>query len=190
MYRGASWVWMVFATWVLVSCAPVSYQAPTSGPLASVRFATNSSFITPLWEYDDQNCSQNEREVVRLRAGYLANSAPQRLGIPQGSRFHQNGAQELQVQAGKTLHYLFKSSEQRSSRRIEICAVPFSLAPREGQQLEAYFKVIAGGCSVGVSEFVTDASGVVQRKEVAEFRNVFKPEAENCLKQVKKTRLY
>jgi hypothetical protein len=94
---------------VLAGCQSLSYQEPTSGERARVRFATNTESVTVLYGYEDAACTTNEQEWMRLKTGVLVNSHPKSLGIPL-NRHNKNAAKEVYVPANKPLHFLFRGA--------------------------------------------------------------------------------
>ena len=172
------------------ACAPVSLEEPTTGPIAQVRFTANTKDSSVLRQYDNVGCTANEREVTRLRTGVLVNSIPHRLGIAGADQFPKNAAQELRVQANRPSYYLYTASVL-DGRRVKSCGVPFTLNPRNGQQLEASFEVTPSNtCKVTVNEILGGDPTSAKRRTVKVVTNKVTPETQSCRAAFEKERLY
>jgi hypothetical protein len=180
----------------LAGCATLSYQEPAAGSRARVRFVTGPSGITLLRTYDDVNCGGNEVEWMRLRDGFLLNSAPKRLGMPLFS-YHQNAAKEVYVRSGKPVYGLFIGSETQynfSTPRTYIlptpstyiCAVPFSHTFLENSDYEVLFEWSRFDCRVRIFEIVQDETGDHMLKEAADFDNKITEGNRGCVARLKK----
>jgi hypothetical protein len=177
---------MLTVLW-LAGCASVSYQEPTQGPRARVRFVTTSSQITVLRAYDDVNCAQNEAEWMRLRVGFLVNSSPKTLGIPL-SNYHENSAKENYVEANKRIHAMFFGGETVGATTYS-CGTPFSFSFSENSDYEVRFQWDPNQCRVTISQLVRKEDSW-SLAEVARFDNRANALNRGCLAQFRKTRLY
>lgn len=89
----------------MAGCTSVTYQEPKMGPMARVRFATDTTNVTVVRGYGSLRCD-NEHEMLRLRKGFVFNSGPRRLGIPLWL-YHKNAAKELFIRPGIAQVYVF-----------------------------------------------------------------------------------
>lgn len=178
---------LMVASLCLTGCASLSYQEPTQGSRARVRFVTTSSSPTVLRAYDDINCTQNEIEWMRLRVGYLLNSNPKTLGMPLWS-YHENAAKEVYVDASKQMNGMFFGSE-RVGMTIYSCGAPFSFTFSENTDYEVKYQWSPNQCSATISQFVPKGADW-DLKEVEKFDNRVNDSNRGCLAQFKKPRLY
>jgi hypothetical protein len=174
---------IVLAALSLAGCATLSYQEPTQGPRARVRFVTNTGAIAILRVYDDANCTQNEAEWMRLRVGNILGSTPKKLGMPLWD-YHDNAAKEIYVQAGKPVHALFSGSEANYQ-----CGVPFSFTFQDSNDYEVKYQLDGLACSVTVAQLVRKGDGW-SASQLGKFYNVVTEANRGCLAQFKKTRMY
>lgn len=176
---------------LLSGCASLSYQEPVQGPRARVRFATDTDSLVVLRAYDDMSCNQNETEWMRLRAGYLLNSNPKKLGMPLW-KHHENAAKEVYVATNKEMYALFSGGEQLGNT-IYSCGVPFSYKFSENTDYEVKFhwnpRNSPGACLTTISQIVQNGSDW-DLKEVARFDNQTNDSNRGCLSQFKRARLY
>lgn len=177
---------VVTSLWI-TGCASMSYKEPLQGPRARVRFVTTSVSPTVLRAYDDINCTQNETEWMRLRAGYLLNSNPKKLGMPLWS-YHENAAKEVYVDASKQMHGMFFGSEQIGTT-LYSCGVPFSFTFSANNDYEVKYQWSPSQCLATISQIVPNGSDW-SLKEVGKFDNRTNDLNRGCLAQFKKTRLY
>lgn len=171
----------------LAGCASLSYHEPQQGPRARVRFVTTSGAPTVLRAYDDDGCSQNEAEWMRLRAGPLINGSPKSLGMPLWNH-HENAAKEVYVDAGRRMHGMF-FGEEIGGLVVHRCAVPFSFGFADKGDYEVKYHSIPKQCFVTISQIVQNGSDWAY-KPVARFDNRTTPATEACLEQFRKFRLY
>lgn len=171
----------------VVGCSTLTYQDPTSGPRARVRFVTDSNEVSVLRTYGDENCSTGEVEWLRLRNGFLLNSSPKRLGIPLWN-YHDNAAKELYVEANKTITGLFQGGET-TGMKIYRCGTPFTFLFQENFEYEVFFKWARAECRVTISQLVSSQQGI-EKKEIAEFSNQTTDINRGCMARFHTPRLY
>lgn len=169
------------------SCSTLTYIEPSANDSARVRFATTSKAVTVLRQYDDNSCSSNEREMMRLADHYLFNSAPKSLGMPL-ARFSSNAAKEVYVSATQDLNAMFFGAES-DGLTVYSCAVPISYRFSSGHDYEVAFRWAPKDCHVTVSEIVGSGESA-SLNEVAAFSNRVNDANTKCLEQFKKLRLY
>ncbi|CZF81822.1 hypothetical protein GCE9029_02849 [Grimontia celer] len=85
---------LVLAGMTFSGCSTISYEEPTEGPLAKVRFSTDFESIVHVSGYKNLNC-EGESEWMRLRNGFLLNSSPKTLNIPLSDDLHENSFKEF-----------------------------------------------------------------------------------------------
>jgi len=108
MNRAKNAAVLISLLWVAVGCATVSYQEPTSGPRARIRFVADYQDITVVHQFDDEDCKFNDRDVTRLRSGFIGpNTNRKSLGIPLPPSVHENARTEIFVVAGQPFHGMF-----------------------------------------------------------------------------------
>jgi hypothetical protein len=172
----------------LAGCATLTYQEPTAGPRARVRFVTDTSDLTVLRTYDDSNCTRNEAEWMGLRVGFLFNSSPKSVGMPLG-HYHTNAAKEVYVQAGKPIYGFFIGSETPYSfpaPNTYLCGVPFLYTFSEDKDYEVSFKWNRYDCRVAISEIIhNDLGGHVLLENVT-FDNRVDEANRGCMAVLKK----
>lgn len=177
----------ILATLSITACSTLTYQEPRTGPLARVRFVTDSNEISVLRTYGDKDCSTNEVEWLRLRNGMLVNSSPKRLGMPLWN-YHDNAAKEIFVEANKQIYGLFQGGET-TALKFYLCGTPFSYSFQEGADYEVRFKWAPKECRVTVAQIV-DGSNGMELRELAAFSNQINETNKGCLTAFKKPRLY
>lgn len=180
-------IFLVLALLLSGGCTSLSYTEPAEGPRARVRFATTTSAITVLRVYDDANCTQNETEWMRLRAGVLMNSSPKKLGLPLWN-FHENAAKEVYVRANKDVHGMFFGSQSMGTTTYS-CGVPFSYNFLDNSDYEVKFIWGPSRCLVSISQ-ITGAGSDASLKLVAMQDNRVTDSNRGCMDQFKKQRLY
>ncbi|MGP1715862.1 MAG: hypothetical protein ACTS9Y_01670 [Methylophilus sp.] len=134
-------LFLILLTFALAGCQSLSYQEPTSGDRARVRFATNTESITVLYGYEDAACTINEQEWIKLRTGVLVNSNPKSLGIPL-NHHNKNAAKEVFVTTNKPLHFLFRGaviSRPIGKDNIRYCGNAFSYQFEKDKDYEVFF---------------------------------------------------
>jgi hypothetical protein len=176
---------LVITSLWLTGCASLTYQEPAQGPRARVRFVTDSSAI--LRAYDDANCTQNEKEWMRLKNGFLFNSSPKTLMMPL-QKYHKNAAKEVFVDASKPMHGMFFGAEQVGTT-VYTCGVPFSFTFSENSDYEVKFEWSQNQCLAIVSQIVASGSDWTL-KQVGEFNNRVTDSNRGCVDKFKMGRLY
>jgi hypothetical protein len=173
----------------VAACSTLTYQEPTSGQRARVRFVTDSdsSVVSVLRTYSDENCANNEADWMKLRNGQLLNSSPRRLGIPLWS-YHENAGKEVYVEANKEIHGLFHGNEIFGGGTYS-CGVPFSSSFKEHSDYEVRFKWAPKACRVTISQVVSSPKGF-ELRELATFSNQATEVNKGCLAAFRKLRLY
>ena len=171
----------------LMGCASLSYQEPQQGNRARVRFVTTSTAPTVLRAYDDEACSRNETEWMRLRSGPLINSSPKSLGMPLWNH-HPNAAKEVYVDASKRMHGLF-IGEEVAGLTVYRCGVPIAFDFSKDSDYEVKYHFATKQCYVTISQIVPNGSDW-SSKQVARFDNRTTPATAACLEQFNKLRLY
>ena len=171
----------------LTGCASLSYEEPTQGPRAKVRFVTTSVSPTVLRVYDDSNCSSNETEWMRLQNSYTLNSSPKRLNMPLWD-YHENAAKEVYVTANKKIYGMFFGSEAAGST-IYSCGTPFSFTFKENMMYEVKYIWDANWCKTIISNLVNSGNSW-SLVELARFDNRINDTNRYCFEQFKKQRLY
>lgn len=181
-------LFLLFLTRIISGCSTVSYVEPKSGPIARVRFVTDTDGIAAVREYASTNCD-NEKEMMRLRNGYLLNSNPKCLGIPLWN-YHKNAAKEFFISANIPHVYMVYGSEITGST-IYRCAVILSQEFEEGKDYEIYYKWNASKCSVDISEIKKNDLGIAEKillqKRTNKLNNDF---SLSCMKVFKNPRLF
>jgi hypothetical protein len=173
---------LLFHVLWLTGCASLSYQEPTEGSRARVRFVSTSESITILRVYDDASCTRNESEWMRLRAGTLINSTPKRLGMPLWN-YHKNAAKEVYVAAKKSIHGMFFGGKNIQST-VYSCGVPFSFTFSENVDYEIAYQWRPRLCSVSIAEIVR-MNDSWSLKEVGKFDSLANDLNRGCLKRYK-----
>jgi hypothetical protein len=128
---------------------------------------------------------------MRLRIGYLLNSAPKTLGMPLWN-YNKNAAKEVYVAAGKPIHAMFIGSETTYSAlgsKVHSCGAPFSFTFAENNNYEVTFQWSPENCEVIVSQIVQTENNW-SLSELARFDNKVNEWNRSCLTQFKKMRLY
>lgn len=171
----------------ITACSTLKYQEPRTGPLARVRFATDSNQISILRTYEDKSCSINETEWLRIRNGYVINSTPKKLGMALWS-YHDNAAKEILVDANREIYGLFQGSEVEGNA-IYTCGTPFSYSFQENLDYEVFFKWSNKECRVTIAKIIDSPIGF-QKQRLAEFSNKINDENKGCLESFEKPRLY
>lgn len=177
---------ILFVLLALAGCAKTfSYKEPSSGPMARVRFATNTNAVTVLRAYDDPDCKQNEEEWMRLLVNHVADSTPRRLGLPLWN-YHENAAKEVYVEAGRERTWLFKGQELGGGY-AHICGVAVTFTFAEGKDYEVKFKGEEKSCSVVIAEF-RGTQQAPRLQELARFDNRIDDAHQGCEEAFKKFR--
>jgi hypothetical protein len=177
----------IIASLAIAGCAAtaLTYSEPLQGSRARVRFATNTDYVTVLRAYDDANCTVNENEWMRLRAGNLVGGHPKKLGIPLWVH-HDNAAKEVYVDASRTHTFLF-SGAAAVGTKVYQCGVPLTFRFESDKDYEVSFSQLGVDCSVTVYGIVADA-GTHKRSRLQFFGDRVAPEQAGCLAQFKKVR--
>lgn len=168
----------------LAACAPVSYQAPTSGPLSRVRFVTTTSAIAVVRQYDDGKCG-NEREMLRIRDGFLFRSDKPTLGMPLNT-YRTEAATEVRVRAGTPFFAMYYGSRQDGST-IYSCGVMIDYTFQPDHDYELVYQLQDSVCWVDLKEIASGPSGP-QRVSLRTFYPIV-PNAE-CKKVFRSTRWF
>ena len=134
-----------------------------SKSVAHLRLATNTPHVATAYQYADASCQANEIKMFGLRAGTLFRSKESRLGIPLWD-FHKNGAKEIEIPTGKFVGK-FEGVADGGSVGAK-CDSAFSLDAEAGHDYEVFFDFPGAGCSVRISEIVTNSAGLATRIEL------------------------
>ncbi|MFC5708203.1 hypothetical protein [Aeromonas eucrenophila] len=177
----------ILASLSIAACSTLTYQEPQTGPLARVRFVTDSNQISVLRTYGDKNCTTNEVEWLRLRNGMMINSSPKRLGMPLWN-YHDNAAKEVFVEANKQIYGLFQGGET-TALTTYLCGTPFSYSFQDGADYEVRFKWAPQECRVTIAQIVDGPKGMELREQAA-FSNQVNETNKGCLAAFNKPRLY
>ena len=164
-------VFSIFIVPLVSGCSTISYEEPSSGDRARVRFATDTFLITTVYGYSSKPC-EAEEEWMRLRTGRLINSSPKTLGMPLWD-YGDNAAKEFYIPANAEIYIMFSGRVAINSGRQETeCRVPIAYTFKNNHDYELLFKAKFEGaaCYVQLKEFVKDASGV-KRKRLDVFHN-------------------
>lgn len=140
----------------LAACTPVRYVAPADGPVSRVRFATTTEDVTVVRQYDDLKCS-NEREMLRLRNGFLLRDDKRDLGIPLNI-YRGEAAKEVHIRAGAPFHSMFYGSRNNGST-IYSCGVMVDYTFEPNRAYELVYRLDKSICTVELNEIVSDESG-------------------------------
>jgi hypothetical protein len=178
---------LVALTVLLAGCNSLSYQEPTQGARARVRFVTTSGAPTVLRVYDDANCTQNETEWMRLKMGdSIMRGDLKTLGMPLW-KHDKNAAKEVYVDASKKLHGMFFGGDQ-IGKTVYSCGVPFSFTFSEHNDYEVKFHWAPHQCWVTVSQIVPNGStwSLTYLKTFDSYTNASN---RGCLSQFKRARL-
>lgn len=181
-----AWIGII-ASLAIAGCAAnaLTYSEPLQGSRARVRFATHTDYVTVLRAYDDANCTVNENEWMRLRAGKQVNAQPKKLGMPLW--IHDPGAaNEVYVDATRAHTFLF-SGAAAVGTMIYRCGVPLTYQFEPDKDYEVTFYQPWTSCTVAVDAIVADA-GTHKRSRLKVFSDRVAPEQAGCLAQFKKMR--
>jgi hypothetical protein len=165
---------VVLGLLLLSACASVSYEEPASGERARVRFGIDSSVtdLTVVRSYQDAECN-DEREWLRLVNGFTLRQDIRRLGLPETVQFHENGMQELYVDAGRPLYFMFEGSSTRSgiyTSTTYSCGVPVAVSLEPNQDYEL---VLTSGLQRCFVTFSRIPGGNKDRRDVIRvFQNI------------------
>lgn len=169
-------------------CASITYVEPQSGPVAKVRFASNTSMPTIIRSYSSTACT-GENEMMRLRNGFFLNSEPKKLGIPLWN-YHENAAKEFFVSTNNEQIYMFESTEIIGGRNRK-CGVAVKQKFEAGKDYELSYSMNNSNCYVVISEIKNNASGqpekVILQKRDSHLSADF---SEACISEFKKIRLW
>lgn len=167
-------------------CSTVTYVEPTSGPVARVRFVSDSTGNTIVRSYASTNCD-GENEMMRLRNGFLFNSEPKRLGIPLWN-YHENAGKEFLISSNKPQIYMFDGGLVQG-RKIIHCGVPIKLMFETNKDYEVSYTLADSKCFVDVSEIKKNASGQPEKVLLQRKDNTLGSEfSQACVDQFKKLR--
>jgi hypothetical protein len=184
--RMKAWIGII-ASLAIAGCAAnaLTYSEPLQGSRARVRFATHTDYVTVLRGYDDADCTVNENEWMRLRAGKQVSAQPKKLGMPLW--IHDPGAaNEVYVDATRAHTFLF-SGAAAVGTMIYQCGVPLTFRFEPDKDYEVTFSQLGVNCSVTVYGIVADA-GAYKRTRLKFFADQATPEQAGCLAQFKKMR--
>ena len=164
---------LVIALFGFAACAPVSYVEPDSGPVAKVRFATTTSDVTFVWQFDDAECNGSQ-EMFRMRNGFLVNSVARNLGMPGADEFREEAAKEVLIPANTPFHgmFMYESATKLGKR----CASLISYTFEEDGLYELYFSKQGSRCQTELSEYVPSGASH-DRKKLKIFDNFFEGSA-------------
>lgn len=180
-------IFAIMASLFVTACSTLTYQEPTAGQRARVRFVTDSSSVSVLRTYGDENCSTNEVEWLRLRNGPLLNSSPKRLGIPLWN-YHDNAAKEVYVEADKQINGLFQGGEP-TGIKVYLCGTPFTYSFQAHSDYEVRFRWAPKECRVTIAQVVDTQKGL-ELQEVAAFSNQATEANKGCIAAFNMKRLY
>ena len=178
---------LLLLTLTITGCASVTYEEPTSGPIARVRFVTDMEMVTVVRGYKSKECD-DEHEMMRLRNGFVFNSDPRCLGIPLWD-YHENGAKEFYIRAGVPQVYMFEGA--KGNRIICKCGVVIQHTFEEGKDYEVSYKWNNCNCNVEVYEIRKNIVGnaekiLLQNRD----RNLPSDFSKTCLAKFKEVLLY
>lgn len=175
---------ILYSVLTLFGCATLSYQEPTIGPRAKVRFTTNTYDIMVIRGYSSQGCD-NEQELMRLRVGSLINSNPKSLGMPLGDGYHKNAAKEVYMKTNEP-HRLMFNGTKSSYKVIHSCGVFVEQEFLPNKQYEMNYIWHNNTCYVSIYEIKNNA----QDKWIRDLIRVQDNRIvnEKCLKVFKQTR--
>ena len=173
-----------YSVLTLFGCATLSYQEPTTGSRAKVRFTTNTYSPMVIRSYSSQDCD-NEQELMRLRVGPLINSNPKSLDMPWGDEYHKNAAKEVYMKANEPYRLMFNGA-QSSYGVIHSCGVFVEQTFLLNKQYEMNYIWHNDTCYVSIYEIKKN----VQDKWIRDLiriqdNRIFN---EKCLKTFKQTR--
>lgn len=179
---------LVPITLILSGCSTITYVEPKSGPVARVRFVTDTDEITIVRSYNSTSCD-GEKEMLRLRNGLLLNSTPKRLNMPLWD-YHRNAAKEFFVSSNNQQIYMFEGGKTNLSYATS-CGVAIKQQFEEGKDYEVSYKWNNSNCYVEVSEIKKNSSGgfdkiLLQNKD-CKLNNEF---SKSCLAKFKELRLW
>lgn len=146
---------------LITGCSTITYEEPKSGPVARVRFVTNTRSMMVVRGYKSTECD-DEHEMMRLRNGFLLISDPKRLGIPLWD-FHDNAAKEFFIPADVPQTYLFKVVE-REGRMITKCGVFLKQTFEKNKDYELNYHLNGIGCRIDVYELKRNQSNINSEK--------------------------
>lgn len=172
---------------LLSACSTLSYQEPTSGLRARVRFVSDLDAISVLQVYDGENCSGNETEWLRLKNGTLIHSTPKKLGMPFWN-YNDNAAKEVYVAANRQFNGLIKGDEMTGTA-VYSCAVPVLFTFLDNTDYEVFFHWSRTDCHVTVAQLIDDPAHS-EKKEIRLFTNKADGINEGCKLAFRKQRAY
>lgn len=177
---------------IVSGCSTVSYVEPKTGPVARVRFATDTPHITTIYEYSSKNCD-GEKEMMRLRRGFLFNSDPRRLGMPLWTHHH-NSAKEFFVTPDEPHLYMIKSENIYSTypRLTKIsCAVVISQEFENSKDYEIEYKWNKSRCYANIYKINKKENGEPEKFLLKKISNQLNDGfSKTCLKVFKSTKLW
>jgi len=174
---------LVLITMLTTACSSIVYQEPLTGDRARVRYATDTTDWSHLYNYSDKNCSTGEEEWIGLRVGPFINSEPKSLELPLNNH-HINAAKEVYVQSSKPTYSMFMGTKTIGNY-IFSCGAPFAYQFETGKDYEALFMMTEDSCSVKIAEIVT-TNGTPTLVEKLVSTNKTNDENKGCLQAFKK----
>jgi hypothetical protein len=110
---------------------------------------------------------------LRLVNGFTLRQDIRRLGLPETVQFHENGMQELYVDAGRPLYFMFEGSSTRSgiyTSTTYSCGVPVAVSLEPNQDYEL---VLTSGLQRCFVTFSRIPGGNKDRRDVIRvFQNI------------------
>ncbi|WP_139016800.1 hypothetical protein [Candidatus Odyssella thessalonicensis] len=181
-------VTLLFIAATVTGCASVTYEEPKSGPVARVRFVTDTPYITVIRGYSSKECN-DEHEMMRLRNGFLFNSDPRSLGMPLGG-YHKNAAKEFLITANIPQVYMFEHTEATGYYSYK-CGVVIQQTFEEGKDYELSYHWNKPSCNIEVFELKKTGSDNIEKILLQKRDNkLISDFSHSCLTKFKQPRLY
>ena len=171
----------------LTACTGVSYEEPTSGPLAQVRFSTDFDGLVNIRQYENNAC-EGEQTIFKIRNEMMLNSPVRDLNMPLSS-LRQEASKEVHVPAGKTMHLLFDAYKAYDDGYMYRCGNFISPVFEQGKMYELHFSMEKVSCSIRWSEIKQLDSGAWNKSEIDFIDSKIMPN-KNCLSKFKESRLF
>ena len=167
-------------------CAGLSYDQPTTGDRARVRFVTDTTGVTVLRTYEGDDCAGTEKEWMRLKRGVMYTSSVTRLGMPLWD-YEEKAAKEVYVASAKPLNAIFWGTLYEGRWHYQ-CGVPITANFDAGKDYEIKYSWHPSMCRAVLYEIVQKGDQHELLK-IKEFSNRSTTLRSGCLAQFKRFRL-
>jgi hypothetical protein len=167
---------------VLTGCSSISYEEPKSGPVARVRFVTDSNFIVNIYGYKPETCDE-ESYMMTLRNGFRFRTDAKRLGIPLWD-YNENAGKEFLIPAGLPQIFSFRTiALQQTGLYTFIERSCFSVIHQnfeEGKdyELSHHYEYHSNRpfCSINLFEIKTNEKGISEKVPLQRQGSTLKPD--------------